>query len=239
MMLRQKRELNDLLEVHEPAWPLVKSWISEASNPIEVLPPDLAMRNQMLLDVQVGTRSSMGAILYESGGLLIDHGWLRFLGSGHARLPRSLPEWNRARVTISQDGAPSFFLIADDIVGGFFALNGGAFGASAGQVFYFAPDALRWEPMSGMGYSQFLVWSLGPSLDKFYRSLRWKGWASEAAALRGDQAFSFYPFLWTKEGKQIERCSRKACPVDEIFALNVLDFFEQLRKGGELAHGPE
>ena len=37
----------------------------------------------------------MGAVIFETGGILIDEGWLRILGSGHPRLPRSLPDWNK------------------------------------------------------------------------------------------------------------------------------------------------
>jgi hypothetical protein len=38
----------------------------------------------------------MGAIVYHTGGLLIDHGWLRILGGGgHPRTQRSLMSWNR------------------------------------------------------------------------------------------------------------------------------------------------
>jgi len=42
-------------------------------------------------------------------------------------------------------GKPAgLLLVADDVLGGFYALNGGAFGSeSLGKIFYFAPDNLR------------------------------------------------------------------------------------------------
>src|SRR5262245_57216917 len=36
-----KRALQELLNVDEPAWPLVQSWLREATNPVEVLPEAL------------------------------------------------------------------------------------------------------------------------------------------------------------------------------------------------------
>ncbi|MCS3800077.1 hypothetical protein GGD38_005453 [Chitinophagaceae bacterium OAS944] len=39
--------------------------------------------------------------------------------------------------------------------------------------------------------------------------------------------FNFVPFLWTKEGKDINKNKRKAVPVEEQFSLN-LDFRKQL-----------
>ena len=88
------RPLSELLAVDEPAWPLVQQWIAEATNLVDVLPCDSQAREKSLLDVQMTVRSPMGAIVYQSGGLLVDHGWIRILGSGHPRLRRSLPAWN-------------------------------------------------------------------------------------------------------------------------------------------------
>jgi hypothetical protein len=141
--MAQRRSLQELLKTDEPAWPQVQSWIKAASNTIEVLPPDEDQRHQALVDTQVTTRSPMGAIVYHTGGLLIDKGWLRLLGSGHPKVPRSLAGWNRGRSTTPEGESIGFLLIADDVVGGFYALNSGALGAGTGQVFYFAPDTLR------------------------------------------------------------------------------------------------
>jgi len=162
----------------------------------------------------------MGAVVYETGGLLIDHGWLRFLGSGHPKLPRSIPGWNNGRTIFSQGESAGFLLIADDVLGGFYALDGGALGSGPGHVCYFAPDSLCWEPMNGMGYGDLLAWSLGPSLCQFYEGMRWPGWESEVSSISGDQALSIYPPLWTAEGRDIAKDSRKLCPVAEVFALN-------------------
>src|SRR5689334_17854253 len=108
----------------------------------------------------------MGAVVYETGGILIDNGWLRVLGSGHDRLTRTMPRWNEGR-------ADGFYLVADDAVGGFFAINGGALGPDAKNLYYFAPDSLEWEPLN-FGYSTFLQWACAGPLEKFYEWIRWQ-----------------------------------------------------------------
>ncbi|MGB7844092.1 MAG: DUF2625 domain-containing protein [Candidatus Acidiferrum sp.] len=233
--LSPKRAISEFLDANESAWPTVLSWVMSATNQVEILPPHEDQKAQALVDTQVTTRSPMGAIIYHTGGLLVDNGWLRFLGSGHPKLPRSMPAWNQGRSSTPDGKSLGFWLIADDVVGGFFAVNGGAFGPSEGHIFYFSPETLRWESMNGMGYSEFLVWSLGSDLAKFYEASRWKGWKDEVSALSGDQAFSFYPFLWTEEGKDIEKCDRKPIPISEVFSINTIESPNLLRS--ELASG--
>ena len=59
-------------------------------NPYEILPRDENHAARQLLDLQVTTRSPMGAIRYGCGGILIDHGRLRILGSGCEWLNRRI-----------------------------------------------------------------------------------------------------------------------------------------------------
>jgi hypothetical protein len=112
--------------------------------------------------------------------------------------------------------------------GGFFALNGGAFPGPKTEVFYSAPDTLRWEPLTGMGYTEFLCWSFNSDLAKFYESFRWPGWQAEISSLTADEALSIYPPLFTKEGKDIAKCLRRRCPVSEIYDFNVVEFPKEL-----------
>ena len=61
--MRFMRSLGELLERDDPRWPEVQTWIAEATNLIEVLPPS-EDRAAALLATQVTTRSPMGAIIY-------------------------------------------------------------------------------------------------------------------------------------------------------------------------------
>lgn len=165
----------------------------------------------MLLSLQVTTRSTMGAVAYETGGLLIDHGWLRVLGSGHPKLARDIVDWNKGR-------SSGFLLVADDVVGGFFALNGGGLGDDAGAMYYWAPDTLAWEALE-IGYSDFLEWASTDRLRAFYADLRWNGWEADMESIGADQCFNFFPFLWTKEGS-VQASARKVISVAEQYAVN-------------------
>ncbi len=112
------KTLTELIDVHDPGWVVVQEWLNAASNPYEVLAKDEARAEQALLQLQVTTRSPLGALVYETGGLLIDDGWLRILGSGSARLARDPMSWTQ---TATDAGSFAALLIADDASGGFFA----------------------------------------------------------------------------------------------------------------------
>ncbi len=221
------RTLEELIETNDPAWPVLQEWIATAEVPVEVLPPDLGARETCLLEIQVTTRSPMGAVVYETGGLLIDHGWLRVLGSGHPRFPRTLPGWNAfARKELEADD-PGFLFIADDVLGGFFALDCGGLGDAKGEVFYFGPDTLRWENLE-VKYSAFLQQMMSASLQKFYSNVRWDGWETEVSSVQGARSIMMYPFLWTTEGKDPSKNKRSTVPITETFGLHLIEFPKQL-----------
>jgi hypothetical protein len=213
------RELSELLAAPNPAWPLIQTWVAEASNPVEVLPPNLQSRAESLRAIQVTVGSVLGAIAYETGGLLVDHGWVRHLGSGHPRLTRSVASWNAGRTIRAPDQSPPFFLVADDVLGGFFAINGGAFATEPGDVCYLGPDTLEWQSL-GVPHSHFVSWLLEGDLAEFYQGNRWDGWQAEVGALSGDMAYSFYPFL-SAEAKSIDDRSRMPVPIEELYRLHV------------------
>lgn len=223
------RTLEELVVTEDSAWPLVRGWIEGAKNSVEVLPPQEEKRGPSLLRLQVTTRSPMGAVVYETGGLLVDHGWLRLLGSGSVRLPRSMPDWNEDKVSSTANSSPPFLLVADDVLGGFFAIDGGGITASPGRVHYFAPDSLDWQNLD-LSYSDFFTFALSGDVERFYEGSRWRGWREEIADLPGDRALSVYPFLWAK-GPPIGERSRRPVPVAALWNLQQ-DVRRQLRSAG-------
>jgi hypothetical protein len=199
-----QRALRDLIDTRDPAWPMLTQWIAGARHSVDVLPAYRSQGEHTLLQLQVSTRSVLGAIALETGGMLIDHGWLRLLGSGHPRMRGTLLTWNG----ISDEGLATpvhgALLVGHDVVGGFFAVNGGAFPGEPGNVFYLAPDTLTWEDLA-LQYSGFVHWSLTGDLDTFYANARWDGWEQEIAALDGDHGLFIYPPLWAAGGSMSER----------------------------------
>lgn len=220
------RPIDELINKTDPGWVLVNDWINAAKNKVEILPVDTVKAKDALYKTQVTTRSPMGAVVYTTGGLLIDDGWIRILGSGSPKLSRSLPDWNKGKSFKEFGQTPSFLLIADDAIGGFFVLNGGGLGNDLGKVYYFSPDNLEYEPLD-ITYTEFLQFCFNNDLEIFYTGKRWTNWRDEVSKLDGDKVFSFYPFLWTKEGRGINKNSRKAVPVEEQYSLNI-DMRKQL-----------
>ena len=160
----------------------------------------------------------MGAIVFETGGILIDDGWLRILGSGHPRLSRSIPSWNADKTFAGEGLPPPFLLVADDVLGGFFAINGGGLPGASGNVQYLGPDTLDWQDLE-LSYSQFIVFAFSGDLEGFYDGSRWPGWRAEIREVSGDRGFSVYPFLWA-EGPSIAERSRRPVPISELWSLH-------------------
>lgn len=220
------KKVEELIDQKDPGWAVVEDWIKTAKNKVEILPVDAAKAKEALYKTQVTTRSTMGAVVFMTGGLLIDDGWIRILGSGNSKFDRTLPDWNHGKSFKDFGEAPPYLLIADDAIGGFYLLNGGGLGTDVGKIYYFSPDNLEYEQLD-ITYSEFLGFCFNNDLDKFYEGNRWNGWREEVSKLKGDQVFNFYPFLWTAEGSDINKSSRKIIPVQEQYSLN-LDLRKQL-----------
>jgi hypothetical protein len=215
------KQLEELINKEDSGFVLVQEWMQDARNDIEVLPTDKIRAEKALYNTQVTTRSPMGAIIHETGGILVKNGWLRILGSGHSKLDRSLPEWNKGKAFEKFGEQAGFLLIADDILGGFFAINGGALSEEdLGQVFYFAPDTMEWESTE-KGYSDFVYWCFHGDLELYYEGFFWEGYESDLQNISGTQAMSFFPFLWTEEADDINQCARKIVDIETVWELSI------------------
>lgn len=192
------RSLEELVTVDDPALPVLESWIASASNRIELLPAERT----------AGERCTPQACL----------------GAGGRRLPRDLVIWNE--LTATQHRLSGAMLVADDAVGGFFAINGNAFDGPLGNVWYLAPDTLAWEDC-GRSYADWLHWACTGDLARFYESMRWPGWKAEVASLDTSQVLSIYPFLFV-DGESIAERSRRPVPIAEQWHLHALELPRQL-----------
>lgn len=217
------RTLEQLINKNEPYWEVIQSNLKNAKNKVEVLPKDTQRADSVLYDIQVTTRSPMGAVVYETGGIFINNGWIRILGSGSNKLPRTLISWNQGKSILNGRSDLPYLLIADDVMGGFYAINNGGISIdseSIRKVFYFSPDNLQWEPMDWQ-YSEFLQFCFYGDINKFYESMLWTGWEKEVMAINGDKGIQCLPPLWTMEGKDVSKVSRKTVPIEEIWGINI------------------
>jgi hypothetical protein len=208
-----QRSVAELIVTEDAAIGLIRQWVSAAKIPCELLPPG-PERDDALRYVQVTTHSTLGAMAYDTGGLLIDDGWVRFLGSGHAKLPRTLHGWDHTR----SDRA-TFMLVGDDAAGGFFAINGGALGNDLGSMYYWSPDDVEWESLN-CGFTDLVAAFLTDYLESFYKLLRWPTWSEDVRKLSSDECFFFFPFLWVKEGS-LQNSNRSAVPIAEAWNAKV------------------
>ncbi|MGW0391815.1 DUF2625 domain-containing protein [Streptomyces sp. NPDC003042] len=222
------RELSQLIDVEEPAWPELRQTLDAAPVSVEVLPADSDLGRGALLQLQVTARSYLGAVVLHCGGLLVDDGWLRVFGSPVDGAPHRVPGLARINqfpgAFDSEWRADTGLVVAHDVLGGVFALNGGA-PASAGrpgtpgEMVYFAPDSLRWEAL-GVGHSAWMTWLVSGALDEFYADLRWAGWQDDVRALKRDQGLSLFPPLWSAEARQdLSATSRRAVPMTELLGV--------------------
>ncbi|WGQ11851.1 DUF2625 domain-containing protein [Pedobacter gandavensis] len=217
---QKMQSLEQLINTTDPAWPLVQKWLDSAKNKVQVLECDSVLAKTALYQAQVSTYATLGAVIYHTGGIMIDNGWLRILGSGSAKLSRSVPEWNKGKSIKEYGEKPDFTLVADDAIGGFFAINYGAFGSDIKSVYYLAPNSLKWESL-GLGYTEFLRFCLDGDLSDFYKGLRWSTWDQFIANLDGNKSYSFRPYLWTEAGMDIEKVSRKLVPTEDLYRFNI------------------
>jgi len=190
--------------------------------PVTVLPADPRRGETTLGQLQVSARSFMGALALHTGGVLIDSGWLRLLGGGEP--PMNLAVANGLEQP--PDRPPGLIVVGFDVLGGRYAVNGGALPGESGDVAYFAPDTLEWMTLE-MSFSAFVMWSVTSSFPMFNEHLRWPEWETEVAGLRLDEALNTYPPPFTVEGQDLSQVSRRVVPVAEQLSF-LQDAAEQL-----------
>ncbi|MNK12977.1 hypothetical protein D3C87_310560 [compost metagenome] len=214
------RQLNELINKDEDAIKLIMVWRNAAKNKIQILENDSLRSNEALFNTQISTRSPMGAIVFHTGGILIDDGWIRIYGSGSEKLNRNLPNWNKGKTFENFGNKPGYLIIADDAVGGFFLLNGGDLGNDLGKIYYLSPDHNEYEQLD-LTYTEFINFCFSGNIDVFYRDLRWKNWEDDFKKLNANEAFMFYPYLWTKEGRDINKVKKNKASMEEIYIWRI------------------
>jgi hypothetical protein len=210
------RTLEELCATDDPAIPLIHEWIDGATRHVALLPPG-PRAPQVITTLQVTRRSTLGAMAFDTGGIIVDGGWLRLYGGGSDVMPRDLASWNGIGEGLQQR-MPRAMVIAEDVLGGFFAIDGGGLGFQAGTVAYLSPDRWEWEDL-GMSHTRWVQWAITGDAPRFYEGMRWPGWERDVAALPPDSGISVYPFLWA-EGPPIAERSRRPVSIEELWGIH-------------------
>jgi hypothetical protein len=209
------KPLNELIDPDNTGWIAVSRMIESAKDHVEVLGRDAKRADSTIYQTQISTDNPLGGVIYNTGGILIEGGWVRILGSGCDRMNRGIGTWNKGK-SYSKNGNPAMMLIADDVIGGFFAINtGGIDEINLNKVFYFGPNSLKWE-FTGLNYLQFISFCFSDQITEFYTDFRWKGWQQEVSTVSTSNVISVYPLFWTKDGREI-KSHRKVLPVQKMW----------------------
>ncbi|MDR0848203.1 MAG: DUF2625 domain-containing protein [Propionibacteriaceae bacterium] len=223
------RTIEELMAVDDPYFPEFVNQVAHAKNTIRVLPAAPAAGQRVLYRLQVTARSSASGTVLSSGGLIVDHGWLRVFGAGTAALPDVATASHFPAVPGNKPPELPGLFLAVDVLGGQFAIDSGMLASSPGHVCYWAPDNLKWTAFD-MKQSQFLEWVCQGDLDDFYQRYRWDGWQDEVSALPLNCGIGFFPFTFTAEF-DLATASRSVVPMRELIALHI----EIASKMGEYA----
>lgn len=199
----------------EEAWEDFENWKSTAKNDLVVFPPDSNRALFTLYESGIDSTSMLAAFILHTGGMLVDHGWLRVLGSGCQDFSRGFKDWNNGKNTPDKNNS-RFVFIADDVVGGFFALKMAPdTRIEKAIVWFYGSNNLQWVS-TGITYSSFLRFCMSGDIAGFYSDFRWKGWEAEVNHYNPRHTISCYPLLWTKEGKDL-KVNRKVVDVATVW----------------------
>lgn len=147
--------------------------ISKASSPSTIRPgPIFSRRWPNPTPPCCPSTQSKGALAVGAAGhRRVGDGSRRAAHRWHRRRPRlgaSVRRRQRALASIAEanglggsvSAPPGELVVGHDVLGGLFAIDGGALGVAPGEVCYFGPDTLTWDGLGG-GYSAFLLAALG------------------------------------------------------------------------------
>ncbi len=191
----------------DSAWPEVVRAVRAAPYPVQVLPADPARARQCLTRMEISDRSWLGALVLNTGGLAIDHGWLRVLGSGCPQLPDVVSESKPEHGLV---------VVAYDVLGGHFIWASVDPGAKP-TIHYFGPDTLEYQDVE-LGYAQWLHAMLTGWMTDFYANLRWPGWEAEVQTVPLHMAIQTDPPPSTQEGRDLRRAARNVVGLKELVA---------------------
>lgn len=214
------RPLAELVGAPKPAWPKLSKTLDLAPVPVEVLPVAREDGERCVHFLQLPVGTTLAALALHTGGIAVDHGWLRILGGGAPS--RGLSDIVAANGLTEPIAADSPYLLAAvDVLGGRFVVKGrdASLPGKTGEVCYFGPDELAWEALH-LRHAAWLDFVLSDRLAEFYADLRWPGWQEEVADVPLDSGLLVYPFLGSAPARaDLAATTRTVVPLDDLHEL--------------------
>lgn len=126
-------------------WNEIHNMLIASQKNIMIFDKNLDFGEEALEKLQITSKSALGAVLLNTSGVVIDN-WIRILG--HEGVEHS----GILSINVFENGdipqrIENMLIVANDIVGGVFAINASMFDEGIGKVWYFALDTLEWENM--------------------------------------------------------------------------------------------
>lgn len=170
----------------------------------------------------ININSVLGVIVRYTAGICVDN-WIRVIGQ-RCNTHKGISQYNSEQISDVCILKMGMLMVAQDVVGGIFAINISRFVEGKKQVWYFAPDTLEWECLE-MNYAEFIAWTAQGNTDEFYDSMRWETWKEDCKHADFDEACLIYPFLWSKEC-DLSTATKRIVPFKELEGIN----FEHAKK---------
>lgn len=149
-----------------------------------------------------------------TSGIILDNWWLRILWWWKLNgKNRNILNWNK-------ENKEKYLLVADDIIGWFFAINQWYFDWKYWDIYYLAPDSLNWECLK-IDYLWFIKWAINWDLDLFYKNNRWQNRQELAKDTNINNWISIYPFLFMGKELDINKRSKKIISINEMWNLTL------------------
>lgn len=189
----------------------LEEMLLNGKNRVEIIPADAACAAINAEYYQADGSTNFGLLITTSGGVSVN-GVIRLLGSNRDPNFRDITLWN------VKFGSAGTVILGDDIFGGVFAVNTGAFSENLGSVFYFAPDTLEWEDTE-LQLSRFFVWLKDGDMQGFYGQFSAEEYEKlRAMNVKFNEVLHILPPQWSAEFRT-EPHDVRAINIDEYYRL--------------------
>lgn len=219
-------DIDDPVDVRDAVWEWLAADLRCSLAPATVLRPDPGTCRAALRRLRITAESRLGAIVLNTGGILLHDGWVRVYG-GSGGGPEGMPGIAEVNGLPEPGGLPSAGLVlAHDVLGGVFALNGprprshGRPGRP-GDVVCFCPATLTWRT-TGMDHDRWLNWLVDGGAAGQYRDVLWPTWRDDIAGLGPRQGLTAHPAPWSAEaGEGLTPPVRTPAPLQDVLDEHV------------------
>ncbi|MDO5479580.1 MAG: DUF2625 family protein [Clostridia bacterium] len=194
-------------------WKEIKRNIDEAENTISINYSEFKSLGA-IDELKINPQSTLGSFLQHIDSFVVN-GYLRMTNGNINRAGNIATITGKIR---EQYGYEKIMVIANDIWGGFFAINNGELSNNIEEIWYFSPDTLGWENTE-KNYTEFLEWVCSGDVEYYYSEWMWDNMENEIKDFSNSDGIFTYPFLWADE-YELTTAKRNRAPWFEITGIN-------------------